>query len=467
MGIKIYNTLTKQKEELVPIDPQGKCINMYTCGVTVYDKCHIGHARSLYIFDVIRRYLVFRGYEVHFIRNITDVDDKIIKRAQELGLTSRQVADKNIDDYHADLKRLGVPRAQHEPKATDEENIREMIRFIGGMIANGSAYEAGGDVYFKVRTSKDYGKLSGQSIEHMLENVRIEKDDKKEDPLDFALWKKSKPGEPAWDSPWGKGRPGWHIECSCMSLKHLKCETLDIHGGGRDLQFPHHENEIAQAEAFTGKPFAKYWMHHGLLTIDKQKMSKSLGNFITIEQAVDRYGADVLKLFFLAAHYGSSVDFSEEKMQEAAKQREKIVSFLTRARDFSRQADPLDSPRVFGYRDRLVEAMDDDFNTARAMGIFFDFMNEMNKEMDRPSPASAGEAALTLEISEEFLRGVLNLELPLGSEELPAAIAALLEERASVRRQKNFKESDRLRDLLQEKGYLVQDGKDGQVWRKI
>ena len=312
MAVELYNTLTKRKEALAPLN--GKVVRMYSCGVTVYDKCHIGHARSLYVFDVIRRYLKYRGYDLHFVRNITDVDDKIINKAKDLGVDSKEVAEKNIEDYYQDLKRLGIDKADVEPKATD--NIELMIEMIRGLIEKGSAYEVDGDVYFSVREFKGYGKLSGQSIDQMQEAVRIDKDEKKKDPLDFALWKKSKEGEPSWASPWGEGRPGWHIECSCMSLTHLNCETLDIHAGGRDLVFPHHENEIAQAESFTGKPFAKSWIHHGLLTINKQKMAKSLGNFITIEDAVEKYGANELKMFFLSSHYRSPIDFSKEAMEE-------------------------------------------------------------------------------------------------------------------------------------------------------
>jgi len=271
---------------------------MYSCGVTVYDRNHIGHARSLYVFDVITRYLSFRGYDVHFVRNITDIDDKIIDKAKELNKTSEELAQENINAYEEDLKDLKIDKASHgEPRAT--ENISDMVKHIEGLIEKGFAYEVDGDVYYSVRQFKEYGKLSGQSIEKMQEAVRIEPDSKKKDPLDFALWKKSQEGEPWWDSPWGKGRPGWHIECSCMSTKHLHCETLDIHAGGRDLIFPHHENEIAQSEALTGKPFAKYWIHHGLLTIKGHKMAKSLGNFITVQDALKKYSVDQLKLFFL------------------------------------------------------------------------------------------------------------------------------------------------------------------------
>src|SRR3989344_7446655 len=295
MTFRIVNSLTRKKEEFVPRD--GKTVRMYSCGVTVYDRCHIGHARSLYVFDVIRRYLKFRGYDVKFVRNITDVDDKIINKARETGQRFKEVAAENIAAYQADLKRLGIPPADVEPRAT--ENIPEMIKDIEGLIQGGFAYVTSGDVYYDVRKFKDYGRLSGQSVDKMMEAVRIEPDEKKKDPLDFALWKKSKEDEPFWESPWGRGRPGRHIECSCMSLKHLQCETLDIHAGGRDLIFPHHENEIAQAEPLTGKPFARCWIHHGLLTIQGQKMAKSLGDFITVHGAPQKKNIHQLKLFFL------------------------------------------------------------------------------------------------------------------------------------------------------------------------
>jgi cysteinyl-tRNA synthetase len=464
MSIKIYNTLTKRKEDFIPIDAQGKQVNMYTCGVTVYDKCHIGHARSLYVFDVIQRYLSYRGYQVRFVRNITDIDDKIINRANELKKDWKDVVSQNIAGYHQDLLSLGIKDPDAEPCAT--ENISEMIDAVAVLIEKGYAYVADGDVYFRVRKFQDYGKLSGQGIENMLEAVRVEKDSKKQDPLDFALWKASKEGEPFWDSPWGNGRPGWHIECSCMSLNHLHCETLDIHGGGLDLQFPHHENEIAQAEALTGKPFAKYWIHHGLLTINKQKMSKSLGNFITIEEAVKRYGADALKIFFLSAHYTSSIDFSDEKMSEVARQREKILTFLTRARDFAQGSATLDSPKIFRYRSALVEAMDDDFNTAKALGLIFDFMGDMNKVMDQNQAGAKNLISTALNVFDEFLFQIFHLDFQESSLDAPAEIVSLLEQRMTARAQKDFAESDRLRDLLSEKGYVVQDMKDGQVWRK-
>ncbi|MDP3142388.1 MAG: cysteine--tRNA ligase, partial [Candidatus Omnitrophota bacterium] len=326
MSISIYNSLTRKKEPFESIIPPQ--VNIYTCGVTVYDDCHIGHARSLYIFDVIRRYLKYRGFQVNFVRNITDIDDKIINRAKELKINWEDLVKKYIENYYRDLELLGIEKGilgenGEEPRAT--RNIPDMVKHIQGLIDKGSAYVVDGDVYFSVRSFKDYGNLSGQSVDQMLEAVRVEKDPKKKDPLDFALWKKSAEDEPSWPSPWGKGRPGWHIECSVMSQKFLKTQTLDIHAGGRDLIFPHHENEIAQAEALTGKPFAKYWIHHGLLTINGQKMAKSAGNFVTIQDALKKYPADVLKIFYLQAHYASPIDFSWERMEEAKRAYGKFV----------------------------------------------------------------------------------------------------------------------------------------------
>src|SRR3989338_11256462 len=290
MSIKIYNSLSRKKEEFKPL--KGKTVKIYTCGVTVYDDCHIGHARSLYIFEVIRRYLKYRGFKVNFVRNITDIDEKIINRARELKINCQELVEKYINKYYEDLAALDIPRADSEPRAT--ENIPAMVKYIEGLIKKEFAYVTESGVYFNVRKFKDYGKLSGQGIDQMLSGCRIEPDEAKEDPLDFALWKISKPDEPSWESLWGAGRPGWHIECSVMSQKFLKTDTLDIHAGGRDLIFPHHENEIAQCEALTGKPFAKYWIHHGLLTINGQKMAKSSGNFVTIQGALRRYHPDVL-----------------------------------------------------------------------------------------------------------------------------------------------------------------------------
>ena len=316
--MKIKDSLTGEIKEFSPLKPPE--VNIYTCGVTVYDECHIGHARSLYVFDVIRRYLEYRKFKVNFVRNITDIDDKIINRANELKIDWKELASRYIDRYREDLKSLNInfgilDKDGEEPRAT--KNVEDIKKYIEELIKKEYAYVTDSGVYFSVRKFKDYGRLSGQSVEQMLTGVRKEPDETKKDPLDFALWKKAKAGEPSWPSDWGDGRPGWHIECSVMSQKYLKTDTLDIHAGGRDLIFPHHENEIAQSEAKTGKPFARYWMHHGLLTINEQKMSKSSGNFITISDILSKYPADVLKIFYLQAHYSRPIDFTWEKMEEA------------------------------------------------------------------------------------------------------------------------------------------------------
>jgi len=466
MTIQIYNSLSKKKEELRPID--GKTIRMYSCGVTVYDKCHIGHARSLYIFDVIRRYLKFRGHDVHFVRNITDIDDKIIARANELKKTSDEVSTQNIQWYYEDMERLGVEKADLEPRAT--ENIPDMIKHIEGLIAEGVAYEAEGDVYFRVRKFPEYGKLSGQSIEKMLEGVRIEKGDKKEDPLDFALWKKSKENEPFWPSPWGNGRPGWHIECSCMSMKHLHTETLDIHAGGRDLIFPHHENEIAQSEALTKKQFAKYWIHHGLLTINGQKMAKSLGNFITVEDAVKKYPVDDIKIFFLSSHYASAIDFSEEKMTEAHKMNERFDILFWKA---SHMMEKYPSAKmtvvdfVERHKQEFIDALDDDFNTPKALAAMFNLVTETYKFIEEGAGhKDYGDIVFTaVETVERLGREVLGLFLREPDLKLSAEDEKLIEDRKQARKGKDFKKSDELRDILKTRGIVVEDTKDGQVWR--
>lgn len=465
MAVQIYNSLTKKKEEFVPI--HGNTVKMYTCGVTVYDQCHIGHARSLYVFDVIRRYLQFRGFKVEFVRNITDVDDKIIQKAIELKKTSKDVSEEQIRLYYEDMNALGVSQADIEPKAT--ENIPEMIAHIQGLIDKGFAYVSKGDVYFNVRQFADYGKLSGQSIDKMMEAVRIEKDSDKKDPLDFALWKSSKPGEPTWDSPWGPGRPGWHIECSCMSMKHLKTQTLDIHAGGRDLIFPHHENEVAQSEAFTGKPFAKYWIHHGLLTINGQKMSKSLGNFITIKDALAKYTPDEVKMFFLFSHYTSSIDYSEEKMQESRKALAKFDVLFWKASELLKDKDVEASQADFilKHKQEFLDAMDDDFNTPKALAALFNLINDTNKFIDEKKDDShyLGVIYHAVDILENLGRQIFGLFLQEKDKELTDDLKRLLEERVAVRAAKNFKRSDELRDLLKTKGVAVEDTKSGQTWR--
>ncbi|MDP8213007.1 MAG: cysteine--tRNA ligase [Candidatus Zapsychrus exili] len=458
--MKINNSLTKTKEELKPI--VDKTINMYSCGVTVYDKCHIGHARSLYIFDVIRKYLKYRGYKVNFIRNITDVDDKIINKAKESNKTFEEVVEENISLYRKDVENLGIDFADIEPRAT--ENIDGMIKYVEGLIEKGYAYESDGDVYFSVRQFKDYGKLSGQSIEKMQEAVRIDKDLKKKDPLDFVLWKAAKEDEPSWKSPWGDGRPGWHIECSVMSMKYLGCETLDIHAGGRDLIFPHHENEIAQSEALTGKPFANYWIHHGLLTIDGQKMAKSLGNFITVEDALIKYKADYLKLLFLSSHYASSVDFSDDKMIEMKKVYEKISILLDKLKAVKYSS--CDTSEYAKQRlEEFEESMDDDFNTPKAMSVLFDVIHQCNKELEKESE----ESLCCLKKLIETILDVFGLKSFKRSDEevVSKELEELLNDRIEARKNKDFKRSDEIRDELKKQGIIVEDGKGGQTWRRL
>jgi cysteinyl-tRNA synthetase len=443
-------------------------LRMYCCGVTVYDQCHIGHARSLYVFDCVRRYLKYRGYDVKFVRNITDVDDKIIAKAKETGRTFEAVVRENIEAYHKDLHDLGIERADVEPRAT--ENIPEMIAAIQGLIQKGFAYEVDGDVYYDVRKFNAYGRLSGQSIDKMEEAVRIEPDAKKKDPLDFALWKKSKEGEPFWESPWGDGRPGWHIECSCMSLKHLHCETLDIHAGGRDLIFPHHENEIAQAEPLTGKPFARHWIHHGLLTIQGQKMAKSLGNFITVQDALRKYSADQLKMFFLSSHYASPMDFTDGKMREARKALERFDILFWKAYqmlDGRKAVEPVEAEFVTKHRNEFIEAMDDDFNTPMALGCLFNFINDTNKFIHTaPQDGNYREIIFrAVDTIESLSRNIFGLFLKEKDSDLTQEQKTLLEERLNARKKKDFKRSDNIRDQLKGIGIVVEDTKDGQKWR--
>ncbi len=382
-AISIYNSLTRKKQLFLPLDP--KTVKMYVCGPTVYDQPHIGHARSAYIFDVIRRYLEFRGYKVRFVRNVTDVDDKIIDKAvkefagEDLNLAVEKVSSKYLDQYHQALEALGIGQVTDEPRAS--AYIEKMIVFIEGLIKKNAAYASEGDVYFDITKAKDYGKLSHQSMDKMEVGARIAPGEKKNNPLDFALWKAAKEGEPSWESPWGRGRPGWHIECSAMSSDILGDE-FDIHGGGLDLIFPHHENEIAQSEG-AGKPFARYWMHHGLLTINGQKMSKSLGNFVTIEDFIARHkDADLLKLFFLSAHYSHPIDYNEEKIEESGKQQARFIEFFERTNSWVLQEGKNGPPRsekdiskVDAIFTKFCAVMDDDFNTPKGLACLFEMLD--------------------------------------------------------------------------------------------
>lgn len=462
--LTIYNSLTQKKEALaVQAAPR---LTMYSCRVTVYDDCHIGHARSLYIFEVIRRYLSYRGYDVLFVRNITDIDDKIINRANELQADWKGLVARYIERYYEDMKALGIPRADIEPRAT--ENIPGMIAHIEKLIEKKYAYVTGTGVYFNVRKFSSYGKLSGQSIEAMLTGVRKDSDENKRDPLDFALWKASKPGEPSWESPWGPGRPGWHIECSVMSMKYLESDTIDIHAGGRDLIFPHHENEIAQAEALTGKSFATHWIHHGLLTINGQKMSKSLGNFITIKEALKKYHPDVLKIFFLQAHYSSPIDFSDKKMEEATQAYERITTLLSRLGDERAGADPGADDFCAPFKEQFLRFMDDDFNTPRGLSVLFDVVTACNKVLDG---ADNGGQAQKLASAAGFIKEIaaifgLSFQARVSGGVPDEEVRALIAERARYKAAKKFKESDGIRASLEARGVILEDTKDGTTWRR-
>jgi len=394
--MKVYNTLSGQKEEFLP---QGSEIKMYVCGVTPYSDCHIGHAMSYIIFDVIQRYLQFRGYKVKYVQNITDIDDKIIDRASRLGVSTEELAEKFTNSYFEDMDALNIRQADVYPKATEE--ITKIIEIVQGLVDKGYAYPAQSSVYFRVRNVPDYGKLSHRSLESMMAAEGAVGGDEKESPMDFVLWKAAKPGEPSWESPWGQGRPGWHIECSAMSLKYLG-DTIDIHGGGQDLVFPHHENEITQSESFTGKkPFVKYWIHNGLLQLDAEKMSKSLGNLVTIREALDKYSADAIRIFVLSSYYRSPLTYSEEVLEAA----ERGAARLRQAVQSETRGEKGEQVDIESYRQRFIEAMDDDFGTPQALAALFDLAREINRLSDEGYSIVQGQAVL------QELAGVLGLTL--------------------------------------------------------
>ncbi len=474
--IYVYNTLTRKKEEFIPLK-KGR-IGMYVCGPTVYDEPHIGHARSAYVFDVIRRYLVYKGYSVKFVRNVTDVDDKIIEKARvvsrqppvaSLNDLVKEISSKYLDAYHSAMEALQIGRPDKEPKAT--EYISKMVKSIELLIKNGCAYEAGADVYFDIKKAKDYGKLSCQSIDKITVGARVTPGENKKDPLDFALWKKAKEGEPSWPSPWGQGRPGWHIECSAMSSDILGDE-FDIHCGGIDLIFPHHENEIAQSEG-AGKRFARYWLHNGLLTINGQKMAKSLGNFITIEDFIKRYkNPDYLKLLFLSAHYSSPVDYSEEKIEEAKRAYERFRILFQKldrksgALCFKKLPD-IGMGVIDGFKGRFESAMNDDFNTPLAMAVLFDMVNECNRRLDS-SQEDGAEVYLGRAIAEfGNIFGLFCKELIKGRKDsVSQDVNELVKRREQLRKEKKYKEADEVRRILDEKGIILEDTKEGTIWRR-
>jgi len=460
MSIFIYDSLTRKKEEFIPC--QDKQINMYTCGVTVYDECHIGHARSLYIFEVIRRYLEFSGYKVKLVRNITDIDDKIIQRAQALKIDWQELVQRYIESYQKDLSLFNIRPADFEPCAT--QHIPEMILNIEILFKKGYAYATESGVYFRVNKFMDYGKLSGQKTEQMLNGVRIEPDEKKEYPLDFALWKFSKSGEPYWESPWGKGRPGWHIECSTLARQYLG-DTLDIHGGGRDLIFPHHENEIAQSEAITDKPFSKYWIHHGLLTIQGQKMAKSLGNFVSIKDVLKDYSADTLKLFFLFTHYAHPADFSWEKLKEADKARMRFVNLAERLSCLGvlkQSIEPRDFPEIVALKEEFILAMNDDFNTAKALAVLFKIVNTIDADL-LYYKGNIKKIIYAKNILEELIR-IFGLSFEI--EEIDRDIMEKIKLRERLRKEKNFLAADEIRKSLKEAGIILEDTPQGTIYRR-
>jgi cysteinyl-tRNA synthetase len=452
--LKIYNTMTRKKEEFVPVEP-GKA-KIYACGPTVYNFFHIGNARPFIIFDTLRRYLEYRGLEVTFVQNFTDVDDRMITRAAEENTTLKELGERFINEYFKDAQALGIRAANVHPKAT--EHIGDIIKLVKKLCDTGHAYEVNGDVYFDVSSFPGYGKLSGQSLEDLVAGARVEVSDIKKSPADFALWKAAKPGEDSWDSPWGKGRPGWHIECSAMSMKYLG-ETIDIHGGGQDLIFPHHENEIAQSEAATGKPFARYWMHNGYITIDNEKMSKSKGNFFTVRDISGKYDLAVVRLFLLSAHYRNPVNFSEELIAQAA-------SAMTRIKNcrgnlmFIATGGTGNDIDVGKYSKALEEhfdeAMDDDLNTAEAIGAIFEYIKDINIAFENGgSKNSASEALKSLDSVLDVL-GLVPRE-----ESVPENIKDMAQRRQEARARRDFKAADALRDEIMSLGYEIKDTPEG------
>lgn len=464
--MKIYNTMSRQKEELIPVH-DGE-VRIYACGPTVYNFFHIGNARPFIIFDTLRRYLTHKGMKVTFVQNFTDIDDKLIRRAEEEHTTVEEIADRYIEEYFKDADALGVMRADVHPRAT--RHIGEIIKIISKLIKNGYAYEAQGDVYFDTQAYPGYGKLSGQNLEDREAGARIEVDDIKKNPMDFALWKAQKPGEPAWKSPWGMGRPGWHIECSAMSMKYLG-ETFDIHCGGVDLIFPHHENEIAQSEGATGHPFAKYWMHNGHINVDNRKMSKSLGNFFTVREIADEYDLEAVRMFMLSAQYRSPINFSRDLIEQAKTSLERLYTARNNALFLLETApNRAMTPEEESFAARGSEAiarfdaaMDDDLNTADALGAIFDWARDMNATLSSLAPSKEAIQAGLDALSE--MTGVLGI-LSKKLDTTPEDVKALVEDRQTAKKEKRFADADRIRGEVLAKGYVIEDTPTGPKVRK-
>ena len=452
--MRLYSTLTRKEEEF---SPQGDAVKMYVCGPNLYAPCHVGHAMSYVVFDTLKRYLEYRGYKVKHVQNFTDIEDKIIARAQALGVTTDELAKQFVERFFVDMDNLRIQRAHAYPLATQE--IPGMIEMIKGLIAKGHAYPVDGDVYFRVTSDDDYGKLSGRSLDDLQAGARIEVDERKEHPMDFALWKASKPGEPSWESPWGPGRPGWHIECSVMSLRYLG-ETLDIHGGGQDLIFPHHENELAQSESYTGKtPFVRFWVHNGLVRLagGEEKMTRSLGNLVSITDALKQHGADTLRLFILSSNYRSPLTYGDEPLAAAKRgvERLRVAAHATS----TGEANPVDATP---FRERFIEAMESDLNTAQASAALFDLAREINRARDEGRGIEDAQAVL-LELA-----GIFGLTLAEEEREIAAApfIEALMAVREELRQAKQFELADGIRSRLEALGVVLEDGRDGTIWKR-
>ncbi|MCA0972678.1 cysteine--tRNA ligase [Halobacillus litoralis] len=465
MAIRVFNTLTRQKEPFQPIE-EGK-VKMYVCGPTVYNYIHIGNARPAIVFDTVRRYFEYRGYDVHYVLNFTDVDDKLIKAANEMGEGVTDIANRFIEAYKEDVGALGVKEAVDHPRVT--ENMEEIIDFIQGLIDKGFAYASDGDVYFRTRSFESYGKLSQQSIDELRSGARIEVGDKKEDPLDFTLWKEAKPGEITWDSPWGTGRPGWHIECSAMAKKYLG-DTIDIHAGGQDLTFPHHENEIAQSEAHNDKSFANFWMHNGYINIENEKMSKSLGNFILAHDLVKQHDPQVIRFFMLSVQYRHPINFSDELLRGAKSSFERIQNAFENVKhrketslDLTEDNDQWLS-KIEAHKEQFIKEMDDDFNTANAISVLFDLAKSANLYLQESQTHSNVLSAFEEAFKE--LTGVLGLEIEAAEELLDEEVEALIEERIQARKDRNFERADQIRDELKERNILLEDTSQGTRWKR-
>ncbi|MEE8363931.1 MAG: cysteine--tRNA ligase [Dehalococcoidia bacterium] len=457
--MKLYNTLTREKAEFVPA---GDVVSMYVCGITTSNTSHVGHALSSVVFDVLHRYLEYRGYRVRRVQNFTDVDDKVIARAAEEGVPAEVVAERYVDEFFRDMDDLNVRRADVHPRATAE--IPRIIEMIEGLVARGHAYPSpaeDGNVYFRVGSDPDYGKLSRRTRDDMLEGVRVELEPGKEDPADFALWKASKPGEPAWDSPWGRGRPGWHIECSAMARTYLG-ETIDIHGGGLDLIFPHHENEIAQSESFSGRePFARFWLHNGLLRMDDTKMSKSLGNVVSVREALDTYSSDAIRLYMLMSHYRAPLAYDEENIGR----HERAARRLRQAATVESDGASGEAVDALPFRDRFIEAMDDDLNTPQGLAVLFDLGREINRGRDAGQPIQAAQAELR-ELAEVL--GLTLVEPEAGADGLSDnEIEARLAERARLRGERDFAAADAIREELTAQGIALEDSPTGTIWTRV